>query len=828
MKIKVGERSVRAALCSSLAVALAAPLVAAPGAGAAFGQLDRFGDFGSGNGEFALPTAVEVNRSNGQVLVADFDQNGIPNTFRIQRFAADGTFVNAFAQQTGDPSIDLFFQSFGGMAADGLRDVLYLTRPVDDGVDPSAPSFVEAYRLSTGDKLANFSGDANFNGSGALLKPSAVGVNAADGSVWIAGRDGANVLKVQRFAADGTPGTRFGLNGPQAGRFFGEIRAIDVAPNGDVWVADVDPTTQSQGRLQRFRPDGTYVTGFASSAAKPFFARTLGVDGTGSLYVDHAVPGVVSGGSVIGGGLLKLSPAGAELKRFGVQAAAPAAGACEFAGARLQLGVGNDADRLVYVADGGRPTNVVRRVSTFGDGGTGCGDFRELNIADATVVEGDAGTANLTFQVSLTGGPADGPVTVDYAATEGTASAPADFTAGAGTATIPAGQSSTTITVPVAGDDALEPDETVRVSLTNPSGADIDDAGAIGTITNDDEAPPAPPVVSIADVGVDEGDTGTTAATFAVSLDRPAPAGGTTVSFATANGTAAAPGDFEAKTGTVTVPQGQSTAEVTVDVKGDFALEPDETFSVALSAPQNGTIGDGSATGTIRNDDVAPPTASIGDVTVVEGDAGTTTATFAITLSAAARQAVTLSYATANGTAVAPGDFTAKSGTVTIPAGSSSAEVQVAVNGDTTFEPDEAFTVALSGPQNATIADGSGRATITNDDPAPPTPRPTRLEATPVIAKISALKVFLPNLTATLKSNGTPMAGRTVRFKTGSSSLCQATTNASGVATCGSLSIALSGILGLGYQATYAGEGPTEGAPNGYAPSTASASIIAF
>ena len=113
---------------------------------------------------------------------------------------------------------------------------------------------------------------------------------------------------------------------------------------------------------------------------------------------------------------------------------------------------------------------------------------------------------------------------------------------------------------------------------------------------------------------------------------------------------------------------------------------------------------------------------SIGDRTVTEGDSGTVAASFTVSLSAASGKTVTVAYATADGTAKQPGDYAAASGTVTFAPGETSKSVAVAVTGDTADEQDETFTVGLSSPVNATLADGSGTGTITDDDEAPAPP----------------------------------------------------------------------------------------------------------
>ena len=112
----------------------------------------------------------------------------------------------------------------------------------------------------------------------------------------------------------------------------------------------------------------------------------------------------------------------------------------------------------------------------------------------------------------------------------------------------------------------------------------------------------------------------------------------------------------------------------------------------------------------------SPPSLSINDATVTEGNSGTTTATFTVTLSAASASAVTVNYATADGTATAGSDYVAGSGSLILAAGETSKPIPVTVNGDTTVESDETFTVNLSGASGATIADAQGVGTIANDD----------------------------------------------------------------------------------------------------------------
>ncbi len=119
--------------------------------------------------------------------------------------------------------------------------------------------------------------------------------------------------------------------------------------------------------------------------------------------------------------------------------------------------------------------------------------------------------------------------------------------------------------------------------------------------------PPPAPTLSINDVAVAEGNSGTTNATFTVSLSSAAPSA-ITVGWATADNTATAGSDYVANSGVVSFAAGESSKTVAVLVNGDTAPEPNETFYVNLSGPVGATIADSQGVGTIQNDDVDPAT----------------------------------------------------------------------------------------------------------------------------------------------------------------------------------------------------------------------------
>ena len=335
-----------------------------------------------------------------------------------------------------------------------------------------------------------------------------------------------------------------------------------------------------------------------------------------------------------------------------------------------------------------------------------------ISIAGVSVNEGAAGTAAATFALTLSAA-SDLPVSVAYATADGTAAAGSDYAAASGTASFAPGATTAEVTVLVNGDVVNEANETFAVSLANATNATIAAAQATGTIVNDDVAPS----VSIADVSVNEGNEGTTAATFVLTLSGASELP-VSVNYATADGTATAGVDYAAGSGTASFTPGATTTEVSVLVSGDAVRELDDTFSITLADAVNATVGDGQATATIVNEDAAP-TISVANVTVNEGHAGTTAATFVLTLSAASDLPVSVSYATADGTAVAASDYAAGSGTAAFAAGATTSEVTVLVTGDAVHELDETFSLSLSQPVNATVADGDVTATVVNDDATP-------------------------------------------------------------------------------------------------------------
>ncbi|MBI3417306.1 MAG: DUF11 domain-containing protein [Verrucomicrobia bacterium] len=335
-----------------------------------------------------------------------------------------------------------------------------------------------------------------------------------------------------------------------------------------------------------------------------------------------------------------------------------------------------------------------------------------LNISDVTVAEGDTGTTNAVFTVTLASTSGQ-DVTVKYATSDGTATAGSDYVAASGTITIRAGTTSQTISVAVNGDRLNEPDETFFVNLSSPVGARIGDAQGAGTIRNDD----APPQMTIADATVHEGNSGITNMLFAVQLSAPS-AQAISASFATADAVAVAGKDYLSTNGVIRLNPGQTNLFIAVGVIGNVLKELDRNFFVNLTAVTNASLAVAQANGLILDDD-APPLIFISDVTVNEGNSGTTPAVFNVFLSEPSGQTVSVDYATADGTANAGSDYLPANNTLIFDPGITNLTITVLVNGDVFNEPDETFFVNLLNPTHAALQNAFGKGTIKNDDSLP-------------------------------------------------------------------------------------------------------------
>lgn len=213
-----------------------------------------------------------------------------------------------------------------------------------------------------------------------------------------------------------------------------------------------------------------------------------------------------------------------------------------------------------------------------------------------------------------------------------------------------------------------------------------------------------------------EGNSGTTNAVYTVTLSS-ASTSTVTVNYTTADGTAIAGSDFTATSGMLTFAPGEITKTIAVPIVGDTNGESSETYTLTLSSPVNATIVTATATGTITNDD--PPSLSIGDMSVTEGNSGTKTMTFTVALSSSPSSAVEFDWATANGTATtANNDYTAANGHIRFNPNTATLQqtFSVTILGDATAELDETFYINLTNITGVSVFDAQAVGTIQDDD----------------------------------------------------------------------------------------------------------------
>ena len=273
------------------------------------------------------------------------------------------------------------------------------------------------------------------------------------------------------------------------------------------------------------------------------------------------------------------------------------------AGHQVDVAVGDTTATVTVTAADGETTRAYRVVVKRPAPEVVETSTPTVGIAGGSGTEGANST--IGFTVTLDEAATD-TVTVDYATSDGTATAGTDYTSTSGTLTFDAGTTSKTISVSIADDETDESDETFTVTLSNASGADLGTSTATGTITNRAVVVQTTPTLSIAGGSGTEGDDDID---FTVTLDETA-GESVTVDYATANGTAHAGDDYTAKSGTLTFSAGTTSQTISISIADDVENESDETFTVTLSNASGADLGTKTATGTIRNRRVEPLTAS--------------------------------------------------------------------------------------------------------------------------------------------------------------------------------------------------------------------------
>jgi hypothetical protein len=265
----------------------------------------------------------------------------------------------------------------------------------------------------------------------------------------------------------------------------------------------------------------------------------------------------------------------------------------------------------------------------------------------------------------------------------------------------------------VKGDRIAEQSEAFAVDLSDAVGGIIANSHASATIYDDE------PYISISSPTVTEGSSGTVNANFTVTLSQAYDAP-ITVDYATGDAyywygnNATAGTDYQNASGKVTFAAGQTSQTITVRVTSDKLAEYQEYFAVNLSNATSAHISYGTGIGTIVDDDAH---VRISNMSISEGNSGSKTLTFTVSLSAASDSTVTVRYATEDGSARAGSDYKATSGTLSFAPGTKTKTFSVTIYGDTSKEYDEYFYINLSDLAGNAVMDNSyAEGLIKNDD----------------------------------------------------------------------------------------------------------------
>jgi len=314
-------------------------------------------------------------------------------------------------------------------------------------------------------------------------------------------------------------------------------------------------------------------------------------------------------------------------------------------------------------------------------------------------------------------GDVSGSTSVNYATSDGTATAGADYTATSGTLTFAPGELTKAIQIPIIDDNIYEgPNESFNVTISAPSGGAILNVPSAALVTiGDNEIKPSISVTN--NLSILEGNSGITLATFNVTLSS-ATVDTVTVDYATSDGTATAGSDYVATSGKLTFAPGTSSKTIDVQVIGDTIDEPDETFLLTLSNATNVSfIPQAQVSATIINDDGPPKLQFTTSTYQVSEGAGA--ATISVTRFGRATDAVSVDYQTTDGSARQARDYTIAAGTLQFAPGETSKTFDVLITDDAYIESAETVNLSLSNAGGNGASLGSpitARLTIIDND----------------------------------------------------------------------------------------------------------------
>ena len=367
----------------------------------------------------------------------------------------------------------------------------------------------------------------------------------------------------------------------------------------------------------------------------------------------------------------------------------------------------------------------------------------QLSVSNTAATEEEDST--IDFVVTLNPASAE-TVTVNFATANGTATAGADYTAQNGTLTFNAGETSKTVQVSIIDDDFDDNHETLTLTLSSASGAQISDSQATGVISNQETDP-----LTARYINMPEEHDGSAAFSYAVEFSRDVqvtPEHMRDHSFTVTNGdvTAASTISGLKYLWEITV-QPDSNSDVTITLaghrdcstagaicKGEDPRQLSHNLTTTVTGPDStdqSSSDEGSADEGSSREESTASQLSVADATASEED--DSTIDFVVQLNPASTETVTVDYATANGTATSGDDYTARSGTLTFAAGDTTKTVQVSIIDDNVDDDNETLTLTLNNASGAEISDSEATGTIRNTEANTPAAGLPTISGTPQV-----------------------------------------------------------------------------------------------
>jgi hypothetical protein len=323
-----------------------------------------------------------------------------------------------------------------------------------------------------------------------------------------------------------------------------------------------------------------------------------------------------------------------------------------------------------------------------------------ISFAPAQATEGK----DLIFKYTISEAPYK-PSKFSYTTVDGTAKAQKDFTAVQGIIEIPAGQTEGQIVVKTIDDLTYENEKELTINLTNAVFSALQANSVSGKIVSDD----AVPSINITEPNTAEGSDAVIVLTLSNPSDLPI-----SISYATADGTAKSGADYTANSGTVAFGANEVAKNITIKTLDDALDENEEIFSVNLSNPINVNTPVKATVKILQNDVDQGPMATIANALFLEN---INNATIPIVLSKVSGRDQVFAVTITADTATA-GDYQLTTASVTIPAGSTSGNINIRIIDDSNYEPTEKFSVNITSA-TAGIAVGQATIQIQDNDPVP-------------------------------------------------------------------------------------------------------------